>query len=295
MPASRHLFAPGDSLPPQLNEDGRALVAWLQGLGRARRDRYAEFRAAEPAIAAPRPAAAAARREQGRLLYDLWCVPCHGEAGDGRGPAASLLAPPPRDLTSGRFRFRTTGPEPADDDDLYRLLTLGTGTGAAMPSFAFLDPEERWSLVLVVRDFAPKTRGADLRRRSSAPAPPPGPGAAETAGEAASLAARGAGLFAAWGCAACHGPAGEGKPYDDRATRGDGEPVVRASDLRHACARRGGGSAAAFDQAVRWGVGTAMPSFAAGLDREPDGARAILAWLEASGVKAPPPAGSDRP
>jgi len=284
MPASRHLFAPGGSLPPQLNDDGRALVAWLQGLGRARRDVYAGFRSEEPGIPAPRPVPAAARREQGRRLYDLWCVPCHGETGNGRGPAASLLALPPRDLAAGRFRFKLApAGQPADDAELFRLLTLGTGTGAAMPSFAFLDPEERWSLVFLVRDFSPSTRGAGLVWRVS-------PSTVRSAPDAT----RGAGLYAAWGCVACHGAAGEGKAFDDRATRGDGEPVLRAGDLRHACARRGGGSAAAFERALRNGVGAAMPSFAAVLDRDPDGAGAILAWLEAPGATAPP-AASDRP
>jgi mono/diheme cytochrome c family protein len=286
MPASRHLFAPGGSLPPQLNDDGRALVSWLQGLGRARRDLSAEFRTAEPEIPAPGDLSLEARRDHGRGLYGLWCVPCHGEAGDGRGPAAALLAVPPRDLTAGRFRFKTTGAgQPADDADLFRLLTLGTGTGAAMPSFAFLGPEDRWSLVVAVRAFA-ASRGGDLQGRS-APAGAPAPGPAVDP-------ARGAGLYAAWGCPACHGAAGEGKAFDDAATRGNGEPVVRASDLRHACARRGGGSAAAFERALRFGVGAAMPSFAAVLDRDPDGARAILAWLD-RGTTAPPAAASDRP
>jgi mono/diheme cytochrome c family protein len=298
MPASRHLFLPGGSLPPRLNDEGRALVAWLQGLGRARRDLYAELRASEPAIPAPRSTPRASRRDQGRRLYVLWCVPCHGESGNGRGPAASLLALPPRDLSAGRFRFRAgPGGGPADDADLFRLISLGTGTGAAMPSFAFLDPEERWSLVLFVRELAPATADADLRWSAAPTSDGPGTEPRAQAGRAptAGAIAEGARLYAAWGCAACHGPEGAGKPFDDRATRGEGEPVVWASDLRHACARRAGGSAAAFERALRWGVGSAMPSFAAVLDREPDGARAVLAWLEAPDATAPRPAGSGPP
>jgi hypothetical protein len=159
-----------------------------------------------------------------------------------------------------------------------------------MPSFAFLDPEERWSLVVLVRDFAPSTRGAGLVWR----APPSAATAGTRTGGSPPDATRGRGLYAAWGCAACHGAAGEGKAFDDRTTRGDGEPVLRAGDLRHACARRGGGSAAAFERALWNGVGAAMPSFAAVLNRDPDGARAILAWLEAPGATAPP-AASGRP
>ncbi|HZN02160.1 MAG TPA: c-type cytochrome [Candidatus Polarisedimenticolia bacterium] len=279
MPASRHLFLPGASLPPRLNDDGRALVAWLQGLGRARRDVWSELRAQDPPVPEPSPGSVEARQARGAALYAAWCVPCHGAAGDGKGPAAALLAIPPRDLRRAGFRFRSVPLEsPATDADLFRVLTLGSGTGAAMPSFAFLDPEDRWALVQAVRDFSTATRGAALRSDRAASAIPdvtvvPAP---------AADAARGARLYAAWGCAACHGADGEGKALGDAGEGGDGtaEPVVRASDLRHACARRGGGSPAAFERALRFGTGPTMPSFAAVLDREPGAVAAILAWLE---------------
>ena len=278
MPASRHLFLPGSALPPRLDEDGRALVAWLQGLGRGRRDIHAEFRSAEPAIPEPEDVPRPARLEQGRALYATWCVPCHGEAGNGAGPAAALLERPARDLTRGLVLFRSKPlAEPADDADLYRMLTLGTGTGAAMPSFAFLEAGERWSLVQFVKELAPATRGAGLRVGAGETAAP-----VARAGKAA--VAEGARLYAAWGCAACHGETG-----------GE-ETVVRASDLRHACRRRGGASPAAFERALRYGVGATMPSFAEVLDREPGGAQAILAWLEsADAATSRAPATSDRP
>jgi mono/diheme cytochrome c family protein len=305
MPSSRHLFLPGGALPPRPNDDGRALVAWLQGLGRGRRDIHAEFRTTEPEIPAPRPEPRMRRAERGRALYAAWCVPCHGEAGDGRGPAAALLSPPPRDLARGQFRFRSVPPGDAGEDaDLFRVLTLGTGTGAAMPSFAFLDPEERWSLVLYVRDLAPATRGADLRfaaappepRRGAASALPATPAARTVAPTAQTVQAAGERLYAAWGCAACHGAAGEGKAFVDRREPIEGDPVVWASNLTHACSRRAGGSVAAFERALRLGVGTGMPSFAAVLEGEPDAARELLAWLGAGAAVSPAqPEGSDRP
>jgi len=289
MPSSRHLFLPGGALPPRPNDDGRALVVWLQGLGRGRRDIHAEFRSTEPEIPAPRPEPRTRRVERGRALYAAWCVPCHGEAGDGRGPAAALLSPPPRDLARGQFRFRSVPPGDAGEDaDLFRVLTLGTGTGAAMPSFAFLDPEERWSLVLYVRDLAPATRGADLRFAAAPTAP--------TAPIAQAAQAAGGRLYAAWGCVACHGAAGEGKAFVDRREPIEGDPVVWASNLTHACSRRAGGSVAAFERALRLGVGAGMPSFAAVLEGEPDAARELLAWLEAGAAVSPAqPEGSDRP
>jgi mono/diheme cytochrome c family protein len=282
MPASRHLFVPGGSLPPRLNDDGRALVAWLQGLGRARRDVWSEFRSQDPPVPAPHTVARAARRDRGTALYAAWCVPCHGLQGDGHGPAAALLVVPPRDLTRAEFRFRSTPlGTPAGDADLFRVLTLGSGTGAAMPSFAFLDAEDRWALVQAVRTFAPATRDADL---DVTPDPAPG-GAGAAAGTGA---ARGARLYAEWGCAACHGAEGEGKRLDERDRQGDApEPVVWASDLRHPCGRRAGGSAAAFERALRLGVGPVMPAFAAVLDREPQAVAALLAWLASRDPEAP--------
>jgi mono/diheme cytochrome c family protein len=290
MPASRHLFVTGGSLPPRLNDDGRALVAWLQGLGRARRDVWSEFRSQDPPVPVPAAVARAARRERGAALYAAWCVPCHGVQGDGRGPAAALLVVPPRDLTRAEFRFRSTPlGTPAADADLFRVLTLGSGIGAAMPSFTFLDAEDRWALVQAVRTFAPATRDAELDV-TPAPAPggagaPPGDpsGSAAPAGAGAASgagAALGARLYAAWGCAACHGAEGEGKRIDERDRQGDApEPVVWASDLRHPCGRRAGGSVAAFERALRLGVGPVMPAFAAVLDREPQAIPALLAWL----------------
>jgi mono/diheme cytochrome c family protein len=52
-----------------------------------------------------RPALAAAPEDEAR--YATWCARCHGERGDGRGPAAAALilnGRPPRDLTAGRFK-----------------------------------------------------------------------------------------------------------------------------------------------------------------------------------------------
>ncbi|HLL21608.1 MAG TPA: hypothetical protein VK427_05730, partial [Kofleriaceae bacterium] len=51
-------------------------------------------------------------------LYDKLCLPCHGEAGDGRGPAATYTNPLPRDFTKGEYAWRSTplGSAPTDDD-----------------------------------------------------------------------------------------------------------------------------------------------------------------------------------
>src|SRR5581483_10526801 len=57
---------------------------------------------------AARPAATVATIAKGRQVYEANCVQCHGPSGKGDGYGAPFLVPPPRDLTLGQFKFRTT-------------------------------------------------------------------------------------------------------------------------------------------------------------------------------------------
>jgi mono/diheme cytochrome c family protein len=204
---------------------------------------------------------------------------CHGEAGDGRGPAAALLRFPPRDLRRGEFHFRSVPLDVgASDVDLFRVLTLGTGAGAAMPSFAHLPPADRWALVHRVRTFrsAAAEAGPEATPEAMTPKAPPATAPPPTNGEDTRPA--GEQIWTAWGCGICHG------------ARGAGGPLTTGTDLRHACTRRAGGSVQAFERALRFGVGTTMPSFASEFDGRPEAARALLAWLEADSRTPEPPA-----
>ncbi|PYT33854.1 MAG: hypothetical protein DMF52_14585, partial [Acidobacteria bacterium] len=122
MPPSRHLFRQ-EGGRPTATQDAVDLVAYLQALGRARQDIWAEWRRREPAIPTPPSDGSLARR--GDELYQRHCSPCHGAEGDGRGEVAGFFSFPPRDFVAGRYRFRSTPPgEPPADADLYRSITL---------------------------------------------------------------------------------------------------------------------------------------------------------------------------
>lgn len=84
----------------------------------------------------------------------MYCIGCHGPLGDGHGPAARFLSPPPRDFRQGKFKFssRRAG-EPPTDDDLRRTITQGLH-GTAMPGWALLDPHTVNALVDHVKSFA---------------------------------------------------------------------------------------------------------------------------------------------
>ena len=111
------------------------------------------------ALAAPSigPTLAAPPAED-TALYVKWCARCHGEAGDGKGPAAAALAfngAPPRDFTAGRLKLGTVkeGGAPTDAD-LARVIAGGV-PGTSMPWFSdLLSADEIARLGGVVRSFA---------------------------------------------------------------------------------------------------------------------------------------------
>jgi mono/diheme cytochrome c family protein len=89
----------------------------------------------------------------GREVYATYCVGCHGEKGDGKGPAARFLDPKPRDFKLGRIKFAgvSSGDAPRDEDYL-RVIKHGLD-GTAMPSFQLLSDQERAAVVSYLRGF----------------------------------------------------------------------------------------------------------------------------------------------
>jgi len=92
----------------------------------------------------PRKAPDLARAAQ---LYSAHCAGCHGASGDGRGPQAVGLEPPPIDFRdSGRYRQRTLY-------GLYNTITQGV-SGTSMTAFHELPAADRWSLAFYVGQLA---------------------------------------------------------------------------------------------------------------------------------------------
>ena len=83
-------------------------------------------------------------------LFREHCATCHGVDGSGKGPAAALLTPYPRDLRPGVFKFKSTGrADKPTHDDLLGLLQHGI-PGTAMPSFATVNDEDLEALIQYV-------------------------------------------------------------------------------------------------------------------------------------------------
>jgi mono/diheme cytochrome c family protein len=80
--------------------------------------------------------------DRGAVVYDTYCVPCHGASGEGEGLVVEHGFPAPPSLVRGRAPS-------ISDAELFSIITNGSGT---MPSYAAQIPrDDRWKAVLHVR------------------------------------------------------------------------------------------------------------------------------------------------
>ena len=84
------------------------------------------------------------------VLYERYCLSCHGEEGYGDGVSSALLTIKPRDFSMGIFKFRTTLGGMPTDEDLYRTIEQGVG-GTEMSPYENLPPEAINELVAYVK------------------------------------------------------------------------------------------------------------------------------------------------
>ena len=87
--------------------------------------------------------------EKGKAAYSTNCLTCHGEKGDGNGPAGAMMNPKPRDFAVGKFK---KGNKP---DQVFKTITNGLA-GTSMAGFGHLSEEERWALAHYVLSFKTK-------------------------------------------------------------------------------------------------------------------------------------------
>ncbi|HYG68124.1 MAG TPA: cytochrome c, partial [Anaeromyxobacteraceae bacterium] len=92
----------------------------------------------------------------GARAYTLYCRACHGDKGDGKGPAAAGLRPPPRDFTLGVFKFAAVaGGALPHDEDLIRIVRSGLH-GTAMLAWDGVPEDEVRAIVQYLKTFSPR-------------------------------------------------------------------------------------------------------------------------------------------
>jgi mono/diheme cytochrome c family protein len=144
---------------------GTSLIAWATIVATS----YSDDQPADwiaPPIEARKPnpvPADAAAIAAGKDVFTKNCMPCHGTAGKGDGPAAFALTQKPRDLSNPKIAVQSDG-------SIFWKLTTGK---APMPSFEKLIPEtQRWQVIDYVRTLQPKA-GPAASEPASQPATQP--------------------------------------------------------------------------------------------------------------------------
>jgi mono/diheme cytochrome c family protein len=218
----------------------------------------------------------------GASLYTQYCTACHGETGDGNGPAARFLYPKPRNFREGQFRLLSTTNLVPSDADLMRTIERGM-PGSAMFPLGHLAEADRRELVAQVKlrmrqgaedrmrrevaEVGDKVDPAELaefvKRKTEAgpklevPHDMPAPGVESVA--------RGLALYQKT-CASCHGQTGKGDGVTEQKDE-SGVPI-RPRDFTRGIFKGGREPEQLYARIMLGAPGTPMPSSSATLKPE---------------------------
>ena len=252
----------------------------------------------------------------GQAVYTKRCVHCHGETGDGKGPAAPFLHPKPRDYRLGIFKFKSTPYQSRPRrEDLERTVHRGI-PGTSMPSFKFI-PEK--DLEAVVDYVLVLTHRGELEKELAyegeflaEEVDPDDPESLETTMEEFREAATGFGeeivemwkeargqevhpvtpmpeftienvrlgrkAFLTKGCSKCHGEDGRGMTRDNIGKDDWGDPI-KAADLTSGLLRGGARPIDVYQRIYSGISGTPMPAFKNALQAEPETIWNLVAYV----------------
>ncbi len=207
MPRFPWLFKQSDGKSaPEFNDDGQALVAYLQKLGTSIGDWRETFSSTRLTSGAALQSSSMEKAQdllpRGKQVYMRRCIGCHGVKGDGNGPSARFLSPKPRDFTSGIFKFRSTVGDAnslPSDEDLFVTISHGLW-GTAMPPWYEISAQERLAVIQYLKTFSARWKTEQPGAAIQIPEEPP---------VTMESIARGKQQFETV-CAACHGLGGLG-------------------------------------------------------------------------------------
>jgi cytochrome c oxidase cbb3-type subunit I/II len=243
------------------NADGEALIAFVQFLG-TQRGKWRDNFPSQIIETGSATIQTAGSLEHGKAVYGLRCAGCHGEKGDGKGPAARFFVKAkPRDFTAGSYKFRSTptGSLPLDSD-IYRTITMGV-MGTAMPPWYELPEEDRWDVVQYVKTFSDEFK-------ESVPEPPVYvPKAPRPTKE---MLSKGEETYEKLGCWACHGKDGKGDGPAAGGLTDDSGNKILPTDFTQGVFKVGPRPEDIFRTFMTGLNGTPMPSYKSFLSSEQD-------------------------
>ncbi len=189
-------------------------------------------------------------------VYEKRCLQCHGEDGDGQGPAAELMYPKPRDFTLAVFKYKTTHAdnEFPTDDDLRKTILDGL-QGTAMPGWrGMLSKMEIDGLIQYIKQF-----GGWDKESLDEPLKLVAIKEGEVIAASPESIARGEKLFKKT-CTECHGLEGRGNITSGKKLKDDWQDRIWPRNLTRPETWRWSGSARDIFQRISTGIrGTPMP------------------------------------
>lgn len=202
-----------------------------------------------------------AQRAEGKKTYDKYCAQCHGDSGNGQGPATPYFKPQPRDFTKGKYKVRHSlnGELPLDDDIKSAIINgLAFKRGMAytgMPPWPNFTPEQVTNLVYYLKSFSPYFSDKDYSEPKVAELPNP-PSLTEESIK------KGRVVFEKNECIKCHGEYGRGDGRSAPTLKDDWENHIRPADLSKRWTFRGGSSREDIFRTITTGFnGTPMPAY----------------------------------
>ena len=137
--------------------------------------------------------------KRGKVVFERYCVSCHGDQGDGNGEVAEWITPTARDFRQGTFKWRSTpsGSLPLASD-LERTIRDGLH-GTYMPTWYAIGTRNRLDVIAHIQTFSPRFAKETPDPAIQIPPPPPNTSGSVAAGKQ---------VYEKMECGKCHGDGG---------------------------------------------------------------------------------------
>lgn len=207
--------------------------------------------------------------KRGKVVYERYCVSCHGDLGNGAGEVAEWITPKPRDYRQGTFKWRSTPsgslPRVADLEKTIRDGVYGT----FMPSWYAIGLRSRLDVIAYIQTFSDRWQ---QEKPQEAITIPPEPNYSEESVK------RGRALYEKVNCAQCHGPNALGDGPSAHDLKDDWGNSIVPYDLTQGHIKCGDTGADIYRVFMTGLSGTPMPSFVDAI--KPDEAWDLVHYIQ---------------
>jgi cytochrome c oxidase cbb3-type subunit 2 len=244
-------------------DDLHDLIAYVQKLGMNRgkwRDLFEPQQIEVTDVTMPRSAEWIA---YGKEVYERRCVGCHGDKGDGNGPAATFLYNQrPRNFSAGVFKFRLSQKPVPTDGDLLRTITRGV-RGTAMPAWYELPLNDRLAVIQYIKYVLAVDHSDQAKPYAYFTEEPPGQPLyiGKPPAPSQEIVAHGKDVWQNAKCWECHGQTGKGDGEKAAGLKDDFGFPIRPADLTSGQFKSGPAVEDIFRTMSTGLSGSPMPSF----------------------------------